>query len=869
MRDKKDKPELSRFCAWVIRKIFKDDKETKLGDFAEVYADLTNGKDRFKARLKFRGYLFYSIPKYINDSLLIGVTMFLNYIKITFRNFKRNKTVSFINIFGLVLSITISLYIYLHISHELSYDNYHEHGDRIYRIVQEREAETATNFYAQISGNVAMYLESDYPEVERAGRIMHSREDNPVKIGDVTFMENNLAVIDPDIFDILTIPIIKGDTRNPLDEASDVMICESLAYKYFGNDDPIGKTINVNGEDVIVSGIIKDPPDNTHMKMNMLFSFKMYENNDWIQNWTLVAVFTYLKLRENTDVKDFEEKAYLLADNYIKDYLQESNQKYKYHLQPVKDIHLNSHLQYEAERPGNRLYVNIFSIIAVLIITIAGMNYTNIMNAKVLSRAKESLVRKLVGAKQNQILKQLLSETAIVFFVSFLISLAVLFLLLPLFNSILGTDLKFAGLISIPSLLLMILIIFTAALGGGIIPASIIASLKPARIMKLSSSKFTTKSSITKFIVFSQFFISIILIIFTVVVYRQINFMKKSNLGFNTQRKFIIEAQSIMSIPEDYKLIKNELSRIPGVQGVTASHRVPGNSPNTLHVRLLEDRSKGYEMAVIFCDFDFIPEYGLELAAGRGFDKNIQTDIAGAFIINESAVKEFGFSDPEKLLGKRMFLGNGHRNEIIGVVKNFHYQGLQSEIRPLVMEVDPGRFNRVTVTILSEDLPGVVSRIEEEMSKLAPETSFNYRFLDDLFNEQYRQEEAVGTQILSFTLFGIFVACLGPFGLVFLVTQNKAKEIGIRKVLGASPFNILLAISKEFVVLMIITNIVAWPISYFVIHKWLQNFAYRTEMNLFVFVLSGLLLFVIAGLTISFQTIQASRKNPVDCLRYE
>ena len=869
MRDKKEEPRLSRFCSWVIREIFKDDKETKLGDFTEVYTDLTDGKSKFKARLKFWGYLFYSIPKYINDSFLMGVTMFLNTIKITFRNLRRNKTVSFITIFGLVLSITICLYIYLHISHELSYDNYHEYGDRIYRIVQEREAETATNFYAKISGNVAVCLKSDYPEVESAGRIVYSREDNPVKIGNVTFMEKNLAVIDPEIIDILTIPIINGDTRNPLDEASDVMICESLAYKYFGSDDPIGKTINVNGGDLIISGVIKNPPDNTHIKMNMIGSFKIYENNDWIQNWTLVAVFTYLKLKENIDIKDFKEKVFLLADNYIKDYLHESNQKYKYHLQRVRDIHLNSHLQFEAERPGNKVYVNIFSIIAVLIVAIAGMNYTNIMNAKVLSRAKESLVRKLVGAKQNQILKQFLSETTVVFFVSFIISLAVLFLLLPLFNSILRTELKFASLISIPSLLLMILIIFAAALGGGIIPASIIASLKPARIIKLSSSKFTTKSSITKFIVFSQFFISVILIIFTAAVYRQINFMKKSNLGFNIHRKFIIEAQSRNSIPKDYELIKNELSRIPGVKGVTVSHRVPGNSLNTLHVRLLEDRSKGYEMPVIFCDFDFIPEYGFELAAGRGFDRNIQTDIEGAFIINESAVREFGFSSPEELLGKKMFLGNGHRNEIIGVVKNFHFQGLQSEIRSLVMEVFPRQFNRISVTVLSENLPSVVSEIKNKVSQLAPETNFSYTFLDRLFNEQYRQEEAVGTQILLFTIFGIFVACLGLFGLVFLVTQNKAKEIGIRKVLGASSFNILHTISKEFVVLMIITNIVAWPVSYFIIRKWLQNFAYRTGVSLMIFVLSGLLLFMIAGITISFQTIHASRKNPVDCLRYE
>jgi putative ABC transport system permease protein len=869
MRDKKEEPRISRFCSWVIREIFKDDKETKLGDFMEVYTDLTDGKSKFKARLKFWGYLFCSIPKYIYDSLLMGVTMFLNYIKITFRNLRRNKTVSFINIFGLVLSMTICLYIYLHISHELSYDNYHRNGDRIYRIVQEREAATVTNSYAKISGNVAVYLRSDYPEVESAGRILYSRDDNPVKIGNVTFMENNLAVIDPEIFDILTIPIIKGDTKNPLDGASDVMICESLARKYFGEDDPLGKTINVNGDDVMVTGIIKDPPDNTHIKMNMLFSFKIYENNDWINNWTLAVVFTYLKLKENTNVQDFKEKIFLLADNYIKDYLQESNQKYKYHLQPVKDIHLNSHLQFEAKRPGNRIYVSIFSIIALFIIAIAGMNYTNILNAKIISRAKEALVRKLIGAKQHQITKQILTETAIVFFLSLIIALAVLYLCLPLFNTILGTDLKYASLISIPSLLLMIFVVLAAALGGGIIPASIIASLKTVSIIKVGSSKFAAKSSLKKLIVFSQFFISIILIIFTVAVYRQINFMKKSNLGFSTRSKFIIEAQSRNTIPKDYELIKNELSTIPGVSGVTASHRVPGNGLNTLHVRLLEDRSKGYEMPVIFCDFDFIPEYGLELVAGRGFSKNTQTDIEGAFLINESAVKEFGFSSPEELLGKKMFLGNGHRNEIIGVVKNFHFQGLQSEIRPLVMEVFPGQFSRISVTISSEDLPNVVSEIKNKMSQLAPETNFSYSFLERLFNDQYREEEAIGTQILLFTIFGIFVACLGLFGLVFLITQNKSKEIGIRKVLGASSFNILHTISKEFVMMMIVTNIIAWPVSYFVIHKWLQNFAYRTGISLFVFVFSGLLLFVIAGITISLQTIHASRQDPVDCLRYE
>jgi putative ABC transport system permease protein len=765
--------------------------------------------------------------------------------------------------------MTICLYIYLHISHELSYDNYHKNGTRIYRIIQEREAETATNWYAKISGNVALYLKSDYPEVESAGRILHSREDNPVKIGKTTYIEKNLAVIDTDIFNIMTIPIIRGDTINPLDEASDVLICESLAHKYFGHDNPIGRIINVNGDDFMVSGIIKDPPDNTHIKMNILLSFKLYENQDWIQNWSLVVVYTYFKLKENININEFKNKVLLLADNYIKENLQKSNQKYKYHIQPVKDIHLDSQLQFEAEQPGNKVYVNIFIIIAALIIAIASMNYTNIMNAKIISHAKETLVRKLIGAKQHQITKQILSETAILFLLSMILSLALLYLVLPLFNTILGTNLKFVSLITIPSLVLMIFVVLAAALGGGIIPATIIASLKPDSIIKMNSSKFPTKSSLKKFIVFSQFFISLILIIFTVALYRQINFMKKSSLGFNTHRKLIIEAQGRNSISKDYELIKNELSKIPGVTGVTASHRVPGNGLNTLHVRFLEDRSKGYEMPVIFCDFDFIPEYGLELAAGREFDKNIQTDISGAFIINEAAVKEFGFSSPEEVLDKKMFLGNGHTNKIIGVVKNFHFQGLQSEIRSLVMEILPNLFNRISVTILSEDLATVVSRIENKMDQMAPETNFNYTFLDQLFNKQYQQEESIGTQILLFTIFGIFVACLGLFGLVLLITQNKAKEIGIRKVLGASSFKILQTISKEFVVLMIITNIIAWPVSYFIINKWLQNFAYRTDISLFIFILSGLLLFIIAGITISFQTIHASRRNPVECLRYE
>ena len=869
MTNKREEPKLSRSCTWLIRKIFKDEKETKLGDFFEIFTNFAEEKGRFRAQVKFWSYLLQSIPKYIHDSVLMGATMFLNYIKITFRNIKRNKTISFINIFGLVLSLTICMYIYLHISHELSYDNYHKNGDRIYRIVQERQAETAINSYAQISGNVALYLKSDFPEVESAGRISHSRNDTPVKIGNVTFMENNLAVVDPDIFNVLTIPIISGDKINPLDEASDVMICESLAHKYFGENDPLGKTINVNGDDVTISGVIKDPPDNSHLKMELLFPFKKYENQEWIQNWTLVAVFTYLKLRENTDVTEFKNKVFHLAENYIQDYLEKSNQKYKYYLQPVKDIHLNSHLQFEAERPGNRLYVNIFSIIAFLIIAIAGLNYMNIMNAKVISRAKEALMRKLVGAKQSQIARQLLAETAVVFFTSLILSLALLYLFLPKFNSLLGTDLKFVSLISIPSVLLIIFVVLAAALGGGIIPASIVAALKPANIIKLNSSKFSSKSSLKKFVVFSQFFISIILIIFTLAVYKQINFMKTSDLGFKNSRKLIIEAQGRNSIASDYKLLKNELSQIPDVTGVTASHRVPGNSLNTLHVRLLEDTSKGYEMPVLFCDFDFIPEYGLELAAGRRFDENIQTDIAGAFIINEAAVMEFGSSNPEELIGKRMALGNGHRNEIIGVVKDFHFQGLQSEIRSLVMEIYPRLFNRITVTISSEDLTGVVSEIENTMSRLAPDTNFDYFFLDSLFNEQYQQEEAVSTQILLFTIFGIFIASLGLFGLVFLVTQNRAKEIGIRKVMGASSINILNTISKEFVRLIIITNIYAWPVSYFIIHKWLQNFAYRTNISLLIFILSGFLLFVIAGITISLQTIHASRKNPVDCLRYE
>ena len=853
----------------IFKKLFFDYGHFTLnGDVEEEYRLIFKNKGSVAAKFWYFWQVFRALLTVKVNSTIWGGIMFRNYFKITLRNVKRNKTISFINIFGLVLSLVICLYIYLYVSHELSYDNYHKDGDRIYRIIQVREAETAVNEYAAVSGNVAPLLKEDFPEVENAGRVWR-RGSRPVKIENKTYVERNVVAVDPDILNIFTIPVIKGDKITPLDDPAGLLISETLARKYFGENDPIGKSVNIDERDYKITGIIKDPVKNTHIKMNIIMSFKPFENQNWIRNWTLIVFYTYLKLRDGTNIKEFDDKMLHFAENYIKSYLERSNQKYKYLLQPVKGIHLDSHLQFETERPGNRMYVYIFSVAGFLILAISGLNYMNIMNAKAISRARETLVRKVAGAKQNQITRQLISETLIIFGISLLISIVFLYLLLPTFNNIIETSLSFNGLINLKSFLIISIVVLLTAVGGGIVPASIIASFKPVNILKHTSSKFSSGSAVKKMIVFVQFSITLILIIATLMVYKQINFMKTSDLGFKKNQKFIIEAQGRNNLPSDYKLIKSELRKIPDVTGVAVSHRVPGNSLNTLHVRLLEDATKGYEMPVIFCDFDFITDYGLKMAAGRAFNREIQTDINGAFIINESAVREFGYDNSKEMLGKKMFLGNSHRNKIIGVIKDFHYQGLQSNIRSLVMEVYPNLFNKITVSISSENIPNVLSKIEDKMKELAPETNFRYSFLDDLFNEQYKQEETVSLLVLFFTLFGIFIACLGLFGLVLLITQNRTKEIGIRKVLGASSLNIINNISREFVILFILTNIFAWPVSYLIINKWLENFVNRTDISLFIFILAGLSLLLIAGFTICLQTIKASKKNPVDSLRYE
>jgi putative ABC transport system permease protein len=860
---------LPRFPAWIISLLAFYEREHALAGAVE--ADYFDIRARYGATLSWMwcwfcivGILFH----YIKLNILWSMIMFKNYLKITLRNMRRHKVYSIINISGLAVSIACCLMIWMHIRFESSYDDYQKDADRVYRIGIDIDTPSFKRTFAPISYFMAPYLKENYPQVEAVARLRRLGG-ILVRKGEKTFYENDLIQADNDIFDVLTFPFLKGDPKTALLRPRSLVISESIGKKYFGKEDPMDQVIQVSGMDFLITGVIADPPKNTHLKCGFIGSMTEGEIPEWAkQHWHLNVFYTYAKFRPDVDVQELLPEIEAGANTH-RDI--EEGAKYTYFLQSLKDIHLFSHVSGEFEPPGNPAYLVIFGVIAGLILIIASINFINLSTARAATRTREVGMRKIVGAFRKQLIVQFLGESLLTTLLAVVLACLVFVIFLPLYSTLTGIPYAVRDLMQYGFLLAILAIILFSGVIAGSYPAFFLSALKPIAVLRGRDGGRSRGNALRRIMVVGQFAVSFVLIAGTLVVTQQLQYMKNKNLGFEKEQKVVIPVRQGASISSNYETVKAEFLKYSGITGAAVSSGVPGRLSSGANARLVgEADAMSQWMYYLFVDPDFLREYGIDLIAGRAFKKEVISDQGSSFMINETAVKKFGWSDPEEALGK--ILGSGYRGtkgEIVGVVKDFHFFGLQQEIGPLIISISPDQYRYISLTLPTENIGQGLSSIKTTWADLFPGIPFDYFFCDTYFDRFYREEEKVATLVRLFGILAISIACLGMLGLTAHTTQSRTKEIGIRKVIGASATKITALLTGEFVKWILFANLIALPAAYYIMNKWLASFAYRMGFSIWLLLIPGAFTLGLAALTVSYHTIKAATSNPVDSLRYE
>jgi putative ABC transport system permease protein len=794
--------------------------------------------------------------------------MFKNYFKIALRNLWRHKTFSIINILGLAVGISACFLIYLYVHLETNYDNFHTKADRIYRVVTDTKTPSETISQGMTTTPIAINLKKDFPEVEDAVRL--GRDGFLVTKGNVKFQEERSVLADSTFFNVFDFPLVAGDKNTALKEPMSIILSQTAAKKYFGKTNPMGQTVLLTGDAIpaTITGIMKDIPENSQIQADMLVSMSSYKQiygrPTADSEWTNHGYYTYLLLKPGTNAKALEKKFPAFMEYHhgpeakrlqMQDYLS---------LEPLRDVYLKS--KRDGFVTGNINNVYIFSIIGIFILLIACINFINLTTARSAERAKEVGIRKVVGALQLQLSRQFIGESIIICLIAFIFSLLFSSLALPLFNQLAGKQIS-SSIFNNPMQVAVLLIV---SIGTGIIagfyPSLVLSSFKPINVLKGRFSTGTKGLILRKGLVVFQFTLSVFLIAGTIIVYTQLNYMRNQNLGFSKDQEMIIYT----NFDKNKDIFKQSLASIPGVLSTTSSSSVPGSSNNCAYSQV---QNKAGEMQktnldLYFVDFDYIKQYNLQLVAGRAFSKDLPTDSTQAMMINESAARLLGYQSPQEAVG-RNFDQWGRKGKIIGVLKDFHYKSLQQKISPLTMRIEPFGLGMISIKVSTHNLQQTIRAIEKKWNTIIPNRPFEYHFLDDFFNQQYHAEVNFGNLFFNFAILAIFISCLGLLGLSSYSTIQRTKEIGVRKVLGASVSNIVNLLSKEFIKLVLIAFLIAAPAVWYCMNKWLQDFAYHTTISWWVFALAGSGSILIAFITISFQAIKAAIANPVKSLRTE
>ena len=802
--------------------------------------------------------------------------MIRNYLKIAWRNLKRNKVYSFINIFGLAVGMACCIVIMLFVQDELSYDRFNENSNRIYRITMKRTLPGGREFHSSVSyGVMGPNLVNDFPEVVSAVRIIMYRW-FVIEYGDKR-LTTDPVFADPSILDIFTFPLIRGDKNTALKDPTSVVVSQELAGKLFGDEDPMGKVITNysidNKYDLIITGILKNIPYNSHFRFDFLTSIEHLKSRSDERDSRLTG-HTYLLLDNNADPRKLEEK---LPDFALKYLGEQRASTWSYFLQPLTSIHLHSDLQLELRKNSNIATSYSLSAVAFLILLIACINYMNLSTARASRRSREVGLRRVVGASRFQLFRQFLGESLLFSFIALLIAVAMATFLLRFFNPLIGKHLSMNFKENMFLYVGLILLSLIVGFLSGSYPALFLSSIRPAEVLKGDLKKGTLFGIfMRKGLVVFQFAVSLVFIIGTIIIFLQLNFVRNKDLGFEKDNIIEIPIFKDKALTQRSELIKGELSQYPNIQEVIVTTGSPGGYGGWAEQCIPEGYSEDnpVEMNVLRTGEDLFDFFRIDIVEGRDFSREITTDADSAIIINEMAVKKLGWKFP---VGKQIkgeeFVSKSNKTglvTIIGVVKDFHNGPLHEEIKPSIYTFSPEEHSTVYLRVRPENVQETIAFLEKKWRELPTHLMFFYRFMDDSLEIfLYRKDREVGKVFTFSSILAIVLACLGLFGLASFTAERRIKEIGIRKVLGASISNIVLLLSKDFSRLVLIANIIGWPIGYYVMHRWLQNFAYRIGISWWIFILAALVVFGITLLTISYQSLKAANTNPVDTLRYE
>jgi putative ABC transport system permease protein len=807
--------------------------------------------------------------------------MIKDLLKHSIRSFGRQKNYVLINVLGLSIGIACSLLISIYVIYELSYDSFNEKSDRIYRVILDGKIGGQEVQVSSTASPIGPTMLQEFPEVEDYTRL-NVWGSTILKVEENNFTEDAFMEVDSSFFRIFTIPLLKGNLRTVLDAPYKLALSESTAKKIFGDTDPMDKTIKVGNDSSLykVTGIFKDIPGNSHFEANVIGSFltnRRANDNQWLSN----SFNTYVLLKDGTNYKDVDSKTPDMIAKYvgpliqqyfgitIDDFFSQGN-RYRMFLQPLPDIHLQPEIQQDTKPANDPKYLYIFASIALLIIVIAAINFMNLSTAQAAKRAKEVGIKKVSGSTKGMLMRQFLTESLILSFISLIVSIFIIELSLPYFNNLLQVNLELNYLekwYTIPSLLGITIFV---GLLSGVYPAFYLSAFKPVLVLKGNIKDGMKNGKLRSALVILQFSISIILIIGTTIMFRQIHYMQNKNLGFDKEQLLVIQRAGV--IGNKIKSFKEELLKINGVLKVSASTALPAHNNNNNGHMVEGRREETLLLETNWVDYDYLETIGLTIAEGRFFDKNFPSDV-DACVINQMAIHHFNFSPA---IGTRFISDLGNLDSIkympvIGVVNDFHFRSLQQEITPyiFIFKNDNINWGFVTVKLSGNSIKNVVNNVENVWKDFSGNEPMQYFFLDESFNSLYKEEARNSKLAIIFAVLAILIAALGLFGLTSFTIEQRTKEIGIRKAMGASVTTIFYLIAKEIIVLISISTLIAWPLIYYVGKNWLQNYHYRINLNIFDFLIGFVIAIIIAVLTISYRTIRSAKANPVDSLRYE
>ena len=794
--------------------------------------------------------------------------MLKNLLTVALRNFKRDKWYSLLNILGLTIGITFSLFLIFYVRDELSFDRYNDKADRIYRIdgfIQEEGKPPFKVAYGQVP--LAAALHKDYPEVEESVRLLQTSK-NMYKRGDLHLYEDKVYYADSNLFRVFTFPFLQGDARTALLAPKSIVLTESVAQKFFGSHgDIIGQALtNANGDIFKVTGVIKDVPENSHIRFNMLISASTLPRDD--NNWGNFNCYTYVLLRPHTDPAAFEKKLLPMYDKYMASIFTQFKVKIHYLVHPITYIHLHSDMQLEPEELGSISYVYIFSAVAFFMLIIACINYMNLTTARSARRAKEIGIRKVTGSTQPQLIAQFLLESTLTAIFALLLAIGLVALLLPTFNELAGKSIPFSTLLQPGTILVLVGIILFVGFLGGSYPALYLSKFDPIHILKGNLAKGSSNVTLRRVLVVTQFSIAMVMLICTLVVYGQLNYLRGRDLGFSKSEVVTIVANSNKDISSPILTFKNEMRKNPRILATASSETEPGGPPISYSLFHIQQKDGYVDKAIdnYGVDEDYFKTLGMQITKGRAFSG--LNDTLHSIIVNQNFATYFGWDDP---IGKRVkFPGDTSSNylEVVGVVKDFNQKSLYNPIAPLLLFYKPNR-NHIQLKLDGKDIQGTIAAMQQTWHATFPELPFEYTFLDQDFDSQYAADQKRGKLFTSFSVLTVLITCLGLLGLIAFITQQRQKEISMRKIMGAGLGQIVVLITRNFVYLVGISCLIAFPVAWIFMDKWLKIFPYNMGLSVSPFFLAAFVVLFITMITVIYHTLRAALANPSKSLRSE